>query len=92
MNYNKRNILYDRVKGIGITLVVMGHMFTYGSLPFAVIFSFHMPLFFFISGVLFSPPVGFRNLIFKTIIKYFLPFVFFSVLGFLLKYFFWGGG
>lgn len=43
----------DSLKGIGIILVVLGHH----SLPAALdtyIFSFHMPLFFFISGFLFD--------------------------------------
>ncbi|RPJ79379.1 MAG: acetyltransferase [Alphaproteobacteria bacterium] len=43
----------DALKGIGIMLVVLGHH----SLPAALdtyIFSFHMPLFFFISGFLFD--------------------------------------
>lgn len=43
----------DALKGIGIMLVVLAHH----SLPIALdtyIFSFHMPLFFFISGFLFS--------------------------------------
>lgn len=50
----ERVILYDNAKGIGIILLVFGHLFTYGSIPFSVIFAFHMPLFFWISGTLFS--------------------------------------
>ena len=44
----------DRSKGIGIFLVILGH----ASLPYEVskfIFSFHIPLFFFLSGYLFYP-------------------------------------
>ncbi|WP_432240435.1 acyltransferase family protein [Herbaspirillum robiniae] len=43
----------DVYRGIGITLVVWGHV--YGGYSFDVIFLFHMPLFFFISGYLFRP-------------------------------------
>lgn len=43
----------DVYRGIGITLVVWGHV--YGGYSFDVIFLFHMPLFFFISGYLFQP-------------------------------------
>ena len=48
--------LYDRAKGIGIICVIIGHLLTYGNLPSSVIFAFHMPLFFLISGILASPP------------------------------------
>ena len=87
-----RNVLYDRAKGIGITLVVLGHLFTYGSYPFAVIFSFHMPLFFFVSGVLFNPTEGLKNMTIKIITRCLFPFVFFTVLGFLVKLIFFSGG
>lgn len=43
----------DSLKGIGIILVVLGHAAISPHL-FGYIFSFHMPLFFFISGYLFS--------------------------------------
>lgn len=49
----KRDISFDIAKGIGMFLVVMGHVHgmnrTYG-----VIYSFHMPLFFLISGYFFK--------------------------------------
>lgn len=55
----------DAVKGLGIVLVVMGHgwlaQHDKGAL-FKVIFSFHIPLFFFLSGVLLkgdAAPLGF---------------------------------
>lgn len=53
----------DVAKGIGIAFVVLGHNWITldekGEL-FRVIFSFHMPLFFFLSGILFKPaqPLG----------------------------------
>lgn len=52
----KRDDLLDIVKGIGIMLVVLGHtlqgIYTDfdNNLVFRLIYSFHMPLFFFISG------------------------------------------
>jgi fucose 4-O-acetylase-like acetyltransferase len=51
---NNRNQTLDISKGIGIILVVFGHnwMVSHGSRElFRVIFSFHMPLFLFLSGV-----------------------------------------
>ena len=43
----------DVLRGIGIVLVVWGHV--YGGYSFDLIFLFHMPLFFFLSGMLFKP-------------------------------------
>ena len=43
----------DAVKGFGIILVILGHM-TIPELARRCIFSFHMPLFFFISGYLYG--------------------------------------
>ena len=53
----QRIVLYDNAKGIGIILLIFGHLFTYGNVPFSLIFAFHMPLFFFISGLFFTPPI-----------------------------------
>lgn len=54
----KNRLLHiDRAKGCGILLVVLGHAihFTFGATTlFNVIFSFHIPLFFLISGALYS--------------------------------------
>jgi fucose 4-O-acetylase-like acetyltransferase len=58
----KRNVLLDYFKGIAIFLVVWGHCLQYAANAsydffsnevFIVIYSFHMPLFMFISGYLF---------------------------------------
>ena len=79
--------LYDNAKGIGMILVTYGHLFKAGSIPFSIIFSFHMPLFFIISGILFTPTSSldsFRdsvNWLKKVLLKYLTPFVFFSILG-----------
>lgn len=40
----------DIAKGIGIILVVMGHA-NCPEIPHGIIYSFHMPLFFFLSGL-----------------------------------------
>lgn len=54
-----RNATIDVSKGLGIVLVVLGHnwliLHDRGEL-FRVIFSFHMPLFFFLAGVLLQAP------------------------------------
>jgi len=38
------------MRGITITLMIVGHLVPYASFPFNVIYSFHMPLFFLLSG------------------------------------------
>ncbi len=50
---NNRIFWLDALKGIGIILVVLGHMNIPKELTI-IIYSFHMPLFFFISGYLFD--------------------------------------
>lgn len=44
---NTRNLLFDIIKGIGIILMIIGHLTQYAT---NIIFSFHMPLFFILSG------------------------------------------
>ena len=49
----KRNSIIDIAKGIGIALVILGHI-TDNSDCKQLIYMFHMPLFFFISGISFK--------------------------------------
>lgn len=68
-----RNITLDLLKGVGILLMILGHM----PIPRIVgsfIFSFHMPLFFFISGYLYrEKPMSttFKYSAAKVLIPYF---------------------
>ena len=57
----KRVDYIDIAKGIGIVLVVMGHNDFELISPFAhkLIYSFHMPMFFFMSGMFFKPDIPF---------------------------------
>lgn len=68
-----RNPIYDRAKGIGIVLLILGHLFTYSNISFSIIFAFHMPLFFFMSGMFLKTESSNKKLIFT----YLLPYVFF---------------
>lgn len=90
MNSNARVNVIDALKGVGIILVVIGHalggLIDAGLIPstdwfrplFASIYMFHMPLFFFISGIfvskrLTSDPKKFKyGLITKIAYPYFL--------------------
>lgn len=49
----KRILWIDIAKGIAIILVILGHTIPFGSLSRNLIFSFHMPLFFILSGMTF---------------------------------------
>lgn len=51
---SKRIEAIDIAKGIGIFFVVIGHFINMSSYPGRVIYSFHMPLFFFLSGICFN--------------------------------------
>lgn len=56
-----RNAMLDIAKGLGIFLVVLGHSALLTREPneaWRVIFSFHMPLFFFLAGMLLKPEVA----------------------------------
>lgn len=76
----KRIEWIDAAKGIGICLVVAGHALPGNAIAATVIWAFHMPLFFFISGLTAKPwrpgslpsaAHGLANLV--------IPYIFFSV-------------
>ena len=63
----QRIVHIDIAKGIGILLVVLAHNGLQAYAPFLhqFIYAFHMPLFFFLSGMFFKPEVGFLELLKK---------------------------
>jgi len=66
----------DIAKGLGILMVVLGHL---GVLQ-NYIYMFHMPLFFFISGFLFKEKIHDRKFVFTKIIQLLLPYSAFLVI------------
>ncbi|KAA8825671.1 acyltransferase family protein [Bifidobacterium myosotis] len=71
----------DSAKGFGIILVVLGHSSLIGHLN-QVLYSFHMPLFFIISGMLFKPhPL--KELLEKKIRRLLVPYLTFASLTFI---------
>lgn len=75
----------DILKGIGILLVVVGHTPINGDLK-SYIYSFHMPLFFFISGFLYAPkkyPKA-KNFVIARTKSLLIPYFSFSILAILL--------
>ena len=73
----------DIAKGIGILLVYIGHCFlNKDGMLFQSIYSFHMPLFFLISGMLFqyNPDYGIAKIIYGKVVTLLLPYLLFTVL------------
>jgi fucose 4-O-acetylase-like acetyltransferase len=72
----KRVGYVDIAKGIGIILVVMGHNDFALISPFVhkLIYSFHMPMFFFMSGMFFKPDVPFLSFIRQRFHRVLKPF------------------
>jgi len=65
----------DVAKGLGILLVVLGHNLGLAqTFAFYLIFSFHMPLFFFLSGMVFNPQGSLLDLLAKKFRSVLLPF------------------
>lgn len=74
----KRIEYIDIARGIGILLVVMGHNDFALVSPFfyKVIYSFHMPLFFFLSGYFLNPSAGFWTFLKKRFNSLLKPYFF----------------
>jgi fucose 4-O-acetylase-like acetyltransferase len=104
LNLKERELWLEYAKGIGIFLVVMGHvnlgflqanMFKSSQLIMKYIhffiYSFHMPLFFIISGYLYSKTWNVHNLtdykrnITKKVINLGIPYIIFSIFQGLIK-------
>lgn len=79
---SKRIELIDISKGLGIILVVVGHCINSNSLIGLWIWSFHMPLFFIISGICFSEMKyhTFFSFFKKRVNTLLLPCLYFSIL------------
>lgn len=78
---SERIVWIDNVKALAIFLVVFGH-FVDTPIVKAYVYSFHMHLFFFVSGLLFTVGVGFTPFVkrrFKTLIR---PYLIFSLLNY----------
>lgn len=82
-NDHNRIIAIDVTKGIGFFLVVLGHLVSSTSKSSIVIFSFHMPLFFIMSGYL-MPFECTKEKMVKRIVTLFCNYVFFCFIGFLV--------
>lgn len=87
MNFG-RNAQLDSMKGIGIFLVIVGHISTNKFLNIWI-YSFHMPLFFFISGIIYymSKVYTSKEFLLKKCKSLLMPYFMFSALSFIYWYF-----
>ncbi len=76
-----RDITLDIAKGIGIVLVVVGHCINARTIPGVFVYAFHMPLFFFISGVCFNAErhKEFLPFLYKRVRQLLVPAIVFSL-------------
>lgn len=74
----------DIAKGVGILLVILGHSVQFGGRIHNFIFSFHMPLFFILSGLVYrySNNKEFINKKVRTLI---LPYISFYIIGIVIS-------
>ena len=90
---NTRDLQLDAIKGFAIILVIMGHIIGYsnqnGSILYQLIYSFHMPLFFFVSGFLvfnhFGPTL--TTWIKKKFIQLIIPYCIFTLFYFFILFY-----
>ncbi len=75
----------DILKGIGIFLVVLGHLSFKNENISHLIFSFHMPLFFVLSGFVFKRK-KMSNFFLSKFRRILIPYIFFSFISFLAYY------
>lgn len=77
----------DNLKALGIFLVIFGHMVPDSFLK-QYIFSFHVPLFFFVSGYLFDRnKYDFHQFFIRKIRTRLIPYLFFATVSFLFWFF-----
>ena len=90
MNSTQRDLSLDFMKGVLIYLVVLGHVIAKYAEPgwaYTIIHTFHMPLFFFISGYLMVPSLKrpFKEFASRKFDRILLPALMWSLVFFLLK-------
>lgn len=75
----------DSAKGLGIFLVVLGHALAPGGWTRTAIWTFHMPLFFFLSGLTARPwRAGATSSVAHSLKNLAIPYLFFSVIAIFL--------
>ena len=78
----ERNNSIDIAKGVGIFLVVLGHT-TSNEILLKWLYSFHMPLFFFLSGLFHSQGRSYKEFLRKKVKGLLIPYFSFAIILFL---------
>lgn len=79
MEIKKRNESFDILRGIGIVLMVMGHI-GFGEAFDKYIHTFHMPIFFFVSGYFFNTRDNFKSFFLHLLKTIMVPYTLFVLL------------
>ena len=74
-----RDETIDIAKGVGIFCVVLGHFAVFASPLYHYIYLFHMPLFFFLSGMFFKKEDKLKPFLLKKTKRLLLPYLFYWV-------------
>lgn len=80
MSTSNRSQYIDFAKGLGIILVVIGHACVPSEEIGKMIYLFHMPMFFLISGILYNGNSDLKTYIKKKVLSLYIPFVVWNVL------------
>jgi fucose 4-O-acetylase-like acetyltransferase len=80
MGTSKRIESFDIAKGIGILLVILGHILQYTCKVRIFIYAFHMPLFFFLSGLFARSSNDTKTYAEKTFKRLLLPYIVFVLI------------
>src|SRR5690606_24273652 len=85
--FKMRDDKIDIAKGLGIFLVIWGHNLNTGYIG-TIIYSFHMPLFFMLSGIFHKQASSIMKMVKSKSRSLLLPFIFFSLFAYCF-YFIW---
>ena len=81
----------DICKALGIILVVLGHTYSIPKALYLIIYSFHMPLFFILSGFVYNKEknqnLGFKRFVLKQAKYYLIPYFVFSIINLCIEVF-----
>lgn len=80
-----RDSTIDIAKGIGIFFVVLGHFTVFASHLYHYIYLFHMPLFFFISGM-FAKPTSIKDCLTQKGKRLLIPYLFYWIFCQIIQY------
>lgn len=82
MSNNERIYWIDNLKGIGMIAIILGHsLFPLNSIFVKYLFTFHVPLFFFVAGILYNERKydSFKLLFFDKVKRLLVPYIVFNV-------------